>query len=151
MAAPAGDFYGLLSAALGQVGGTGGRKEIHAEDMTSSGTLIPRNITGTAEKMTFLSTQRERLRVLMSALDKEVNALSSEEKTERSVEQRSGEGLAPKETDGLKKSKSETEFDKIEKDEATAEAVDKAGSAGSWMSWAWGSKPNTGTSTSIDS
>ncbi|KAL8723742.1 MAG: hypothetical protein Q9225_000037 [Loekoesia sp. 1 TL-2023] len=150
LAAPAGDFYGLLSAAIGQIGASGGSRDTQVEEMSRSGTLIPKDITDNAEKMTFLATQRERLRLLLSALDKEASDLSNEETIQKDVERRLGEELH---NESLKKSRSEADFDTIDdKEELGSENVGKA-AAGSWMPWNWGhgSKGEaTARSTGVD-
>lgn len=154
--AGAGDFYGLLSAALGHVGARGGggmSREAQAEEMSQSGALVPPELTSTAEKMTFLSTQRERLKVLLTALDKQADELSQDEMIERDVENRLRAAGAASPDEGLRKSKSEAEFEAIERDEwgseraATERGQQQSGpagsrpptSAGSWISWGgWG-------------
>lgn len=144
MAAPAGDFYGLLSAALGTISATGGTgsREVQAEDLSRSGTLIPQGMTSASEKMTFLSTQRERLRVLLSALDKEADGLGTEAAIERDVEKRlTGEQLG----EGLRKSRSEAEFEEIGKDDLKGEGAKQQASG--WMPWAWGAKGESGNVT----
>lgn len=150
-AAPAGDFYGLLSAALGQVN-AGGSREAQVAEMSRSGTLIPQGMTSAAEKMTFLATQRERLRVLLTALDKEASELSNEEKIQRDVERRLEIPV-----EGLRKSKSETDFEAIEKDDWSGDKEKIEGEktfwGQKWMSWGvWGSKEsNKGTSSGVGS
>lgn len=150
LAAPAGDFYGLLSAALGQVGTGGGSREAQVDEIARSGTLIPHGMTSASEKMTFLATQRERLRLLLTALDKEASGLETEESIRRDVERR----LAPpaSEEDGLRKSRSEAEFEAIEREDWSSEKENRggggsggAGGAGegggvkNWMPWGlWG-------------
>lgn len=138
LAAPAGDFYGLLSAALGTTNATSGTssREVQAEDLSRSGTLIPQGLTSASEKMTFLSTQRERLKVLLSALDKEASDLGPEAAIEKDVDKRmAGEQLG----EGLKKSRSEAEFEEIGKDDLKGEGA-KAQATG-WMLFpAWGAK-----------
>lgn len=140
LAAPAGDFYGLLSAALGTISATGGTsREVQAEDLSRSGTLVPQGMTSASEKMTFLSTQRERLRVLLSALDKEADGLGTEAAIERDVEKRmTGEQLG----EGLRKSRSEAEFEEIGKDDLKGEG---AKLQGGWLPWAWGAKGEGGS------
>lgn len=136
LAAPAGDFYGLLSAALGTnaTGGTSSR-DVQAEDLSLSGTLIPQGMTSASDKMTFLSTQRERLRVLLTALDKEASDLGPEAAIEKDVDKRlAGHQLG----EGLRKSKSEAEFEEIGNDEFKGEGAKQQ--ASSWMPWAWGAK-----------
>ncbi|MCJ1467627.1 hypothetical protein MMC07_006252 [Pseudocyphellaria aurata] len=148
LAAPAGDFYGLLSAALGQAGaGGGGTREAPVEEKTG-GTLIPHGMTSASEKMTFLATQRERLRLLLTALDKEASGLETEESIRRDVERRLATPAS--DDDGLRKSRSEAEFDTIEREDWTGDKDSRGGGAGgdggsplqSWMPWGrWGSSP----------
>lgn len=132
-AAPAGDFYGLLSAALGQVN-AGGSREAQMEEMSRSGTLIPRGMTSAAEKITFLSTQRERLRLLLNALDKEASELSNEDKIQMDVERRLNVT-----DDSLRRSRSEAEFEAIEKEEWSGDRErsenQKTTRKQSWMPW----------------
>ncbi len=137
LAAPAGDFYGLLSAAAGGINTTSGAsREVQADDLTKSAKLIPQGMTSAAEKMTFLSTQREKLRVLISALDKEANDLGPEAAIERDVEKRmTGQQLS----EGLKKSKSEAEFDEIGKEDLKGQKEGKP-AAGGYSFWTWGAK-----------
>ena len=141
LAAPAGDFYGLLSAALGSANATSSTssREVQVEDLSRSGTLLPPGMTTASEKITFLSTQRERLRVLLSALDKEADGLGPEANIERDVDKRmAGAQLG----EGLRKSKSEAEFEEIGNDDLKGEKV-KAQASG-WMPWAWGAKAENG-------
>ena len=132
LAAPAGDFYGLLSAAIGQ-GGAGATRAAEVEELSRSGILIPNNITDNAEKMTFIATQRERLRVLLTALDKEASDLSNDEMIQKDIERRLGE--MP--TDNLKKSRSEADFDTIDDQEEIGSEKQGKTAAGGWMPWNW--------------
>lgn len=137
LAAPAGDFYGLLNAALGTANARSGTssRELQVEDLSQSGTLVPQGMTSASEKMTFLSTQRERLRVLLSALDKEASDLGPEAAIEKDVDKRMlGDQLG----EGLRKSKSEAEFEEIGNDDLKGEGAKPQASA--WMPWAWGAK-----------
>ncbi|KIW08176.1 uncharacterized protein PV09_01107 [Verruconis gallopava] len=134
LAAPAGDFVSLLASALQYTTSTGGSREAQAQDLSASGTLIPRELSTNAERMTYISTQRERLRVLLSAFDKEAyNLASAPPDSEPLTRERS--------TGDLSKSRSEADFDKIEKDEVQSSA---APGQGSWMPWNW-SKGNPQT------
>ena len=130
----AGDLYGLLSSALAGVAGSGTSRDKAAEDLAASGTLLPRELEGkdNAEKMRYVSTTRESLRVLLQAYDKEAFTLASGEATTKT---------------NLSKSKSETDFEKIGADEigsaSGAAAAGKAAQAqkpasGGWTSWIWG-------------
>lgn len=105
------------------------------EEMTRSGVLIPRDITDNAEKMTFLATQRERLRMLLTALDKEASDLSNEEMIEKDVERRLGEGLGD---EYMKRSRSEAEFDTIDDEEELGSEKQGKAASGGWMPWNWG-------------
>ncbi|SLM35479.1 TB2/DP1/HVA22-related protein [Lasallia pustulata] len=140
LAAPAGDFYGLLSTALAQVASGSASREMQAEEISASGTLIPKGMTSAAEKMSFLETQRERLRVLLSALDKEASNLSVEQQVEKDVDRRLGVERAG---EGMARSKSEADFEAIDREEAKKEEGG-AGDGGSWMPWAWGAKQGEG-------
>lgn len=144
LAAPAGDFYGLLSAAVGQVGAGGSTRDAQVEDISRSGTLIPKDITDNADKMTFLATQRERLRMLLTVLDKEASDLSNEEMIQEDVNRRLGEGL---QNENLKKSRSEADFDTIDDKEDLGSEKVGTNAAGGWMPWNWGA---TGKSTGVD-
>lgn len=161
LAAPAGDFYGLLSAALGQVGTGGGSREAQLEEMTRSGTLIPQGMTSASEKMTFLATQRERLRLLLTALDKEASGLETEESIRWDVERRLAAPAS--EDDGLRKSRSEAEFEAIEREDWNGEkenrggggsgsgGAGKGGGATNWIPWGlWGTSQPSGKGKEAD-
>ncbi|MCJ1472756.1 hypothetical protein MMC13_001405 [Lambiella insularis] len=145
LAAPAGDFYGLLSAAMGTMARNSTSRDVHVDEMGHAGTLIPQNITSTAAKINFLATQREKLRSLLSALDKEASVLE----IERDVDRRLG-GAGQAGTGMFQRSKSEAEFDNIDKAEASGQTPAKETSSGSWMPWAWGARADPGSSTAFD-
>lgn len=161
----AGDFYGLLGAALGHIGAVGGgggvSREAQVEEMSRSGALVPPGLTSTKEKMTFLATQREHLKVLLTALDKQADELSQDEMIERDVETRlraAGAATPGSFDEGLRKSKSEAEFEAIEREEwgnekTATERGQQTGPAsssprppptstgGSWIPWGmWGAQ-----------
>ena len=144
LAAPAGDFYGLLSATMGSVTRNSGSRDVQVDDITRTGTLIPQHITTMAAKVHFLSTQREKLRLILSAIDREANALE----TEKDVERRIGGGQTL--AGGLQKSKSEAEFDSIDKAEASGQNSSKSASGSNWIPWSWGAKADTGSSTGVE-
>ncbi|MCJ1431054.1 hypothetical protein MMC27_000404 [Xylographa pallens] len=144
LAAPSGDFYGLLSATMGSMARNSGSRDVQVDDITRTGTLIPQHITTTAAKVHFLSTQREKLRVILSALDREANGLE----IEKDVERRLGGAQTP--AGGLQKSKSEAEFDNIDKAEASGQTSSKNASGSSWIPWSWGATADTGSSTGVE-
>lgn len=153
----------------GNGGGGTGRDIAPVEEMSRSGTLFPQGLTSTAEKKTFLTTQRERLRLLLTALDDQATGLEHEEMLERDVERRLGSAathasassLSPSSSsaDGLRKSRSEAEFEAIERDdddhddnnwgaEKLGKNVKAAAAAGGWIpsSWVggWGASAEAG-------
>ena len=137
LAAPAGDFYGLLSSAVGGLASSpGASREAQVDSLSRSGTLIPRNLSSTSDKMSYLSTQRERLKVLLTALDKQASDLSTEAAIERDIDKRlAGEQLGQGATEGLR---SNTPFEEIIGD-GPGQEQGKTKTAGSWMPWGWSS------------
>ena len=129
-AAASAEAYGVLASALqgvmgGGSGGAGsGSHESAARDLSSSGSLVPPDL-GREERLSYIAAQKERLGILMRAFDNEAEA---EVGANRTI----GES-------GMRKSKSEMEFDTIDRDEAGGK-VAKAGSGGSWMPWSWSAK-----------
>ena len=70
LAAPAGDFYGLLSSAMGTIASsTGGTREAQVDSLSRSGALIPSGLKTPKEKMSWLSTSREHMRIVLAAMD----------------------------------------------------------------------------------
>jgi receptor expression-enhancing protein 1/2/3/4 len=160
------DFYNLLASAVSAatsagIGApsSGSGTATGTQDMTASGTLIPPNIRGATEKMTFIAAQRERLNIVLNALDREATELqrseggrassmtfdgnSDENETQRPASGLSGfSGLS-----GLSKSRSEADFEKIDAESGAEDegAVRRRGGntpsngGGSWMPWGWGS------------
>lgn len=76
--APSGsDVYSLLSNALGAVASSGKSHDVQAQELSASGGLMPRDIASgsKAEQASYIGSQRDRLRVLMSAYDRELGNL----------------------------------------------------------------------------
>ncbi|KAG6003143.1 hypothetical protein E4U21_002297 [Claviceps maximensis] len=144
------DFYNLLagavSAAASAGGGIGGG--FGAPPTSSSDTLVPSHLRDSAERMDFISAQRERLKIVLGALDREAqqiqrdgnNSLGGEDlATQRS---RSDSSLFS----GLSKSRSETDFEKVEAESGAEDELylhrrpvspPAAGTGSSWKSWGW--------------
>lgn len=137
------DFYTLLASAVSAATGS-----TQANNLSNSGTLIPPTVHG-EDRISFISAQRERLSILLSALDKEANTLqrgtkdgnlsSEEEHNERPKSSMSGLSMSTR--------KSEVDFEKIEAESGTEDLETERGSikrglsaGGSWMPWSWGSK-----------
>ncbi|KAL1650287.1 hypothetical protein SLS58_001098 [Diplodia intermedia] len=150
LAAPAGDFYGLVSGALQgaaqwQKQGTASRADA-ATALSASGAIIPDEIArGRPEdRASYIASQRSRLQTLLSAFEQEAATGNNAGSRDPSRE-RSGAG-------SLTKSKSELEFDRVEYDEAFEGASSSGGSgrgrpggsrttSGGWMPWQWGGQP----------
>ena len=140
------DFYNLLANAVSAATSAGGLVGGGScRSMTDSGTLLPPHLRGSAEKMTFIAAQRERLNIVLRALDREAQQIqqgnvSEEEETT----QRPPSGLSM--FSGLSKSRSETDFEKVEAESGTEDEgtlrrrnpPSASGSSGSWMPWGWG-------------
>ncbi|KAJ9649568.1 hypothetical protein H2201_007156 [Coniosporium apollinis] len=131
LAAPAGDFYALLSAALQTTTASGGSRDVQAESLSTSGTLIPPHLDSAEDRMSYVAAQRERLRVLLQAFDHEADNLAAGRSREAPEERR---------TEGMSKSRSELDFDKIERDEAAEGRRGSRPASGGWMPWNWGAR-----------
>lgn len=152
----------LAGAVSAAAGGVGARSTAASADVTASGTLIPPNLRDSAEKISFIAAQRERLNIVLSALDKEAQDLQAAEAErlahprahsmnvdggdddDNEPTQRPPSGLSV--WSALSKSRSEADFEKIEAESgAEDEGVRRrnppsapAASGGSWMPWGWG-------------
>ncbi|KAH8808556.1 TB2/DP1, HVA22 family-domain-containing protein [Xylogone sp. PMI_703] len=123
------DFYSLLASAVSAVASAS-----TPDRETSSGSLIPSTIRG-EERVTFIAAQRERLSVLLSALDREAAAIQSGGGP-RGTSERPKSALS-----GLSKSRSETDFEKIDAESGSeGENANRHGhrdSGGAWLPWGW--------------
>ena len=138
-----GDLYTVLTSALSQATTSQTSRDAQEEDLSASGTLIPPTIRGKEERMSYISTQRERLKILMGALDREALILHNSS---------AREGAAPvadftlpsynfsdtTPVDHLGRSKSEVSFDRVEHEEVqdVKPSHDRTNSSG-WMPWNW--------------
>jgi receptor expression-enhancing protein 1/2/3/4 len=148
------DFYALLASAVSAATSSRDPASTQAHDLSNSGTLIPPSVHG-ADRLSFIAAQRERLSILLSALDKEASTLQ-EEKTpgprnmpsmffDGSSGSEEEEKERPKSaTSGLSKSRSEADFEKIDAESGTEEVENSRrqgkSSSGSWLPWSWGAK-----------
>ncbi|KAK7422903.1 hypothetical protein QQZ08_009259 [Neonectria magnoliae] len=141
---PGSDFYSLLSSAVaaatssGAMAGESGATSTMdytstaARGLSNSGALIPPHLRDSNEKMTFITAQRDRLNIVLSALDREAQELRTE--TQRAQDRASTHRRAPSMTfdgpeddeptqrppsaysgrSGLSKSRSEADFEQID-------------------------------------
>jgi receptor expression-enhancing protein 1/2/3/4 len=165
-ASTANDFYALLASAVTAATSSTTNQP---RDLSNSGTLIPPTVHG-EERLSFIAAQRERLTILLSALDKEASTLQGQTGKLSPVnkvpsmffdgssgsEEEPGEGPNSARS-GLSTRKSEADFEKIEA-ESGAEDVEntrrqaKTGQSGSgsWLPWSWGTKPEVETQAETD-
>ncbi|CAL3963925.1 unnamed protein product [Diplocarpon coronariae] len=164
-ASTATDFYSLLASAVNAATSRDLASGAQPRDISNSGTLIPPSVSGD-DRLAFISAQRERLAILLSALDKEANTLQKQpaNPAPRHVPNMFFHGSSEGEErpisamSGLSTRKSEHDFEKIEA-ESGAEEPDipyrqtiqrSSGSTGSWMPWSWGAKDDGPTGTDTD-
>lgn len=132
------DFYSMLSGAVAAATGTSATASSSSAAGGGSSTLIPPHLQGSSEKMTFISAQRDRLNIVLSALDREAQSLRTEaqragqaassssshrrapsmsydgmEDDDNESTQRPG-GYFGSSAGGLSKSRSEVDFEKID-------------------------------------
>jgi receptor expression-enhancing protein 1/2/3/4 len=167
--ATAENFYSLLASAVGAATSSN-PSAIPSQgnrDLSNSGTLIPPKVQG-EERLTFITAQRERLSILLSALDKEASTLQGQSvkpsaprnmnmffdgstNAEDEAERRNSA------TSGLSTRKSEVDFEKIDA-ESGAEEVENGwrqtvkrgqSASGSWLPWSWGAKTES-SDASVD-
>lgn len=165
------DFYNLLAGAVAAAGTAAG-------NLNNNGrrdTLIPKDLQSSGEKISFIAAQRERLNLLLSALDNEAQELQAAEQhahqhrtTSMNVDggpgamdedeeatQRPPSGLSA--WSGLSKSRSEVDFEKIDaesgaEDEGSMRRRNVPEQQGGWMPWNWGAaqQPPAGASSGVD-
>jgi receptor expression-enhancing protein 1/2/3/4 len=165
------DFYNLLAGAVSSLAAGAAAQSTSglsaaAADVSRSGTLIPPEVRGASERMSFIAAQRSRLNILLGALDREAQQLQREETLRgdhtdgegdhspwHSPLQRPASGLSgfsgASGASGLSKSRSEADFEKIDVDSSGPEdegvrrrhgSRTTSGSSG-WMPWGWVSSP----------
>jgi len=146
-ASTATDFYTLLASAVTAATATTSINQ--APDLSNSGTLIPPTVHG-EDRLSFISAQRERLSILLSALDKEANTLQSRP-APRHIPSISFDGTGggseeemvdDRSMSELRSRKSEADFEKIEAESGTEDVGKQRQSSGggSWMPWSWGAQ-----------
>lgn len=160
------NFYSFLSSAVSAAAGAASASSSANLASSSTSTLIPDSIVGSAARMSFLQAQRERLSTVLFALDREATQLQSQEADRAHLRatggwnpdgSHQGEGPPPSRSlseqsgmSGMSKSRSVGDFEKLEaesgeedgnessgvRQRATPSAASGAG--GSWMPWGWG-------------
>ncbi|KAI1338790.1 TB2/DP1, HVA22 family-domain-containing protein [Xylariaceae sp. FL0016] len=158
------DFYNILAGAVSAASSsrTAGAATTASTDTSASGTLIPENIGGAQEKISFIAAQKERLAFMMGALDKEAAELERQETRRGSMnlDGQNNESSRPTSRhsvwSGMSKSRSEVDFEKIDapsgtEDEdnnlrrrgASEETATPSGGGGVLSYFGWGSSGNS--------
>lgn len=139
------EFYSLLANAVSAAAGAGGPAGgSSGGNVSDSGTLIPPHLRGSAERISFIAAQRERLNIVLGALDREAQQIQRDGSDADAVD--GEEPVAQRPPSGLSKSRSETDFEKVEAESGAEDDVNLrrrhassgAGGGGSWMPWGWG-------------
>ena len=112
----ASDIYSLLSSAVASATATGKSRDVQAEELSASGRLLPRDVASSSdtEKARYISSQREILKTLLSAFDREENNLSD-----------TNDDLAYGHSygSGLRKNRSDNSFQNIEHEDLGASSL----------------------------
>lgn len=165
-----GEFYSFVASAVSaaasarETAGAGG-----STDRSVPGTLIPPNLRNSADKRNFIATQRERMYIVLSALDREDQEIQRSDairpqdravhpgtftdgQDEDDATQRPPSGLSA--WSALSKSRSETDFEKVEAESGAEDDgnlrrrnVPGAGNRNSWLPWGFGSGADAGASS----
>jgi hypothetical protein len=146
------DFYALLASAVGAATSSSlpSASDSRSRDLSNSGTLIPPTVQG-EDRLSFIAAQRERLSILLSALDKEASTLQSQtvkssgprKMSSTLFDGRSDEEIIDRPKSAMSSRKSEPDFENIDAESGTEEGGQRKGagtSGGSWMPWSWGAK-----------
>ncbi|KAJ4327489.1 hypothetical protein N0V84_002015 [Fusarium piperis] len=167
------DFYSLLSSAVAaatNAGGSAAGTRTAGSNATNTSTLIPPHLRDSNEKMSFISAQRDRLNILLNALDREAQDLRNETQRaqtraahrrapsmsydgteEDEPTQRPPSGLSG--WSGMSKSRSETDFERIDAESGTEDdgtvrrrnmGAGTRNTSGTWVPWGWGGEASPG-------
>ncbi|KAI9640938.1 hypothetical protein NHQ30_010779 [Ciborinia camelliae] len=148
------DFYSLLASAVSAATSPNAATDgSEGRDLSNSGMLIPPHVSG-SERITFIQAQRERLSILLSALDKEAQTLENEKRVPKRIPSMSFDGTSSEDDNldrpkssmsGMTSRKSELDFENIDADSGTEEVgktrrAAQRTSSGNWLPWTWGAK-----------
>ncbi|KAK0744338.1 TB2/DP1, HVA22 family-domain-containing protein [Apiosordaria backusii] len=159
------DFYSFLASAVSAAAAASASASAAPSTPTQTpqqppaaswSSIIPPAVrtAGASARMSFIQAQRERLNIVMSALDREEQAAMQDNRPssmslDGSPRSLSGQSV----TSGLSKSRSEQDFEKLEAESGEEEDLSKTQvhkrqvpergtSTGGWMPWAWGQGAN---------
>ncbi|KAK0668446.1 TB2/DP1, HVA22 family-domain-containing protein [Cercophora samala] len=145
------DFYSFLASAVSAAASASAAPSTptpHQQPPASWSSIIPPSVrgAGASARMSFIQAQRERLNIVMSALDREEQAALHDNRP-GSI---SLDGSPRSVSGGLSKSKSEQDFEKLEAESGEEDeprvhrrqVPERGASTGGWMPWAWGQGTN---------
>ncbi|KMU78306.1 HVA22 domain containing membrane protein [Coccidioides immitis RMSCC 3703] len=121
LAGPASDLFSMLGSAVTAVTSTGKNRDTQAEELSATG-LLPHNLASASknEQASYISSQKEKLRILLSALDREHRNLGLEGREEDDL----AYGTSyDSDSRGLKKNQSENSFENIDHEELGASSA----------------------------
>ena len=129
---PANDLYNLIAGVLGQTRSSGS---------TAEAAPLP-NIELKEDRISYIDTQRDRLRAVLQVLDREAsNLLNTNGTPAASTSDDTEHATGPGDVSGMKKNKSEVDFESVEREDVGEE---KRTTSGGWMPWNWRSGASTG-------
>jgi len=130
-------IYSLINQALSGANALySGNKDAQAAELSRSANIIPDNIRNNDDRLSYVNSQRDRLSTILQAFDREAENVRAQRESGSRYYESGG---------GLSKSRSEAEFDRIERDEIgherppypiTPPVFDRRSSSG-WMPWNW--------------
>lgn len=160
------DFYSLLSSAVAAATNSGGQPSgtRSAGDVVNPTTLIPPHLRNSNDRMSFISAQRDRLNIVLAALDREAQDMRTDAQrahdraSDRRAPSMSFDGndyydeptqRPPSSFSSLGRSRSEADFEKIDAESGAEDegmprrrnvggAGVRTASGGSWVPWGWG-------------
>ncbi len=137
------DLYGLVNQALSGASALyAGNQSGQAAELSRNANLVPDNIRNNDDRLSYVTSQRQRLETLLQAFDREQENI----RDQQSSGDRYYEGSRT--PTGISRNRSESEFDRIERDEVsprppyptTPPPLGRRTSSG-WMPWNWQRPP----------
>ncbi|KAL5365169.1 TB2/DP1, HVA22 family-domain-containing protein [Aspergillus floccosus] len=139
--APNNDWFSAISSAVAAVTSTGKSPEARAEELSASGTLLPREMASMSreEKARYISNQRDLLDVVRNALARE----------ERNLDQSPEDDLAYGSASSLRKNRSDNSFDHIQPEDVRDRSPSGRG-GGNWTSGWFGGEHGGAAASGVE-
>ena len=139
------DLYGLVNQALSGASALyAGNPSGQAAELSRNANLVPDSIRSHDDRLNYVSSQRQRLETLLQAFDREQDNIRSQQSASSGSSYLDGSRTPG----AISRNRSESEFDRIERDEAsprppyptTPPPLGRRTSSG-WMPWNWQRPP----------